>query len=58
MALSSTEWTALSVLRAEKNEASIKCPVQSWDMSNEDMMIVNTWMTKRIGELEKKLKDK
>ena len=58
MSLSSTEWSALSVLRAEKNEASLKCPVESWDISIEDMKIVNTWMTQRISELEKKLNDK
>tara|TARA_B100000035_G_scaffold304020_1_gene303234 strand:- start:7034 stop:7210 length:177 start_codon:yes stop_codon:yes gene_type:complete len=57
MGLSSTEWSAISVLRAERNEASIKCPVKSWDISPEDMAIVDNWMAKRIQELEKKLSD-
>jgi len=55
MGLSSTEWSAISVLRAERNEASIKCPMKSWDITPEDMIIVDNWMSKRIEELEKKL---
>ncbi len=58
MTLNSIEWSVLSTLRAEKNEITAKCPQTEWNMSNEDMIIVDTWMSRRIGELEKKLKDK